>query len=203
MEARRLADVVPGARVDDAPQGRALRIDRQHRVALGRGDLREHAPDARQRRAGLGRVDIGLPQPVDRQRVARPVDVEVESEREEVIVIDRDGIGQDQSAVSGIGRRGRRIDRRALDGFDLHDAGRADAALQRSGRREDPVHDIVVVAEPDDEASDEFGMTVRARPVARDLVMRPRDVAGRAFENADQALLLVRPAHVIGEICVQ
>src|SRR5207237_8954923 len=85
-------------------------------------------------------------QSINPEAVLRTIGVQIETEAEEVIVVDRGRVGCDHPPVCR-SRRRRLARGSAADGFDLRYAGRADASGSRPSLAESPVEDVIVVGD--------------------------------------------------------
>ena len=203
LEAGRVADGVRAAGALHAPQGGPVEVHVEPGLALGRRDVGLLHPQAAP--GMLGRQPAG-DQAVGDEPVVRAVHVQVEPEAEVVVVVHGDDVRLDEAAVGvrvaacgqGVGRGrvrrpgGRHGPRGRGRGGRLvsEDAGGADPNLDRAVLAEDPVDQVVVVAddasEPDDEVPALAALPAAGGPVA------PRGVAGLALVDAD------RPRHGAG-----
>src|SRR5690606_11312545 len=151
--ARRVAQSRRPRRAEETPERGCVVMYLQPGLALRArlpGLALPHAPPRRLRRQDLGN------EPVDDEVVPRTVDVEVEPEREVMVVVHADDVIVDEASVSVVISATARV--AALDRLRLDDAGRADADVDRSVLVKDPVENVVVVADHRDAANDEVAL---------------------------------------------
>ncbi len=95
-------------------------------------------------------------QPLPHQRVGRAVDIDIEPERQEMIVIDRHQVRRDQHTGLRVLRR-RGVGHVARhDALDRIDAGRADLDADDPSLGQHPIDDVVVIADALDRPHDEL-----------------------------------------------
>ena len=130
---------------------------------------------------------------------AGAIDVEVEAVGKIVVVIHRNGIWSDERAEGGLVHSAASIvhrgNRGLVDALRLDDAGCADCDANRSILLEDPVHDVVIVA--DDGSLQQHRFSARLSVDGIVFEVAPRRVAGGALEHAG-GLRLADRACVVG-----
>ncbi len=106
--------------------------------------------EAPQAAAAAAAVETLLHKPLPHQPIGRPVDIDVEPERQEMVVVDCRQVGCDQRPISRIPHRGGIGHRARRHALDLVDAGGADIDAKDARLGQHPVDDVIVIADARD-----------------------------------------------------